>query len=115
MSPKETEGEIKVNYVSQMSSSTVSRIIFPRNEQDVKEILQSAYELKKRIGIRGTKHSMGGHSIPSNTGWQIDTKFLRRVEYNPDFPNQVKCQPGATWADLISLLIKELKSKFSNR
>lgn len=106
MSPKETGGEIKVNDVSRMSSSTVSRIIFPRNEKDVKEILQSAYESKKRIGIRGTKHSMGGHSIPSNAGWQIDTKFLRRVEYNPEFPNQVKCQPGATWADLISLLNK---------
>jgi len=99
----------KINDVSRMSDfpdgTPVSRILFPRCEEDVKGILQAAHKSKKRIGIRGTKHSMGGHSVASQIGWEIDTKFLRHMIYDPkEDPNIVRCGPGCTWADLIKLL-----------
>ena len=54
---------IYLNDVSRMSSfpngTPVSKIFFPRCEADVINILQSAHSVKKQVGIRGTKHSMG--------------------------------------------------------
>ena len=98
----------RINDVSRMSAfpngTPVSRIFFPRCEEDVKSIIQTAYDVKKRVGMRGTKHSMGGHSVASQIGWEIDTKFLCHMKYNPKEPNLVRCGPGCTWADLIKLL-----------
>lgn len=54
---------IHLNDVSRMSAypngTPVSRIFFPRCEADVLHILQAAHSAKKKVGIRGTKHSMG--------------------------------------------------------
>ena len=56
-------GSIYLNDVSRMSSfpngTPVSKIFFPRCETDVINILQCAHSVKKQVGIRGTKHSMG--------------------------------------------------------
>ena len=54
---------LHINDVSRMSSypngTPVSNIFFPRCEEDVLNIVQAAHSAGKRIGIRGTKHSMG--------------------------------------------------------
>jgi len=74
-----------LNDVSRMScfpdGTPVSRIFHPRCEADVVNILQSAHHARKQVGIRGTKHSMGGHSI-CHLGWEIDTKYLRHIKYD---------------------------------
>ncbi len=52
-----------LNDVSRMSSyphgTPISRIFFPQSESDVLRILQAAHAEGKKVGIRGTKHSMG--------------------------------------------------------
>ena len=54
---------IYLNDVSRMSAypngTPVSKIFFPRCEEDVLDILRAAYSERKQIGIRGAKHSMG--------------------------------------------------------
>lgn len=44
-----------------------------------------------------------GHSIVSQKGWEIDCKFLRKMQYEGD-RKQVRCGPGCLWSDLIQLL-----------
>ncbi len=65
----------RINDVSRMSNypngTLISRIFFPRCEEDVLCILRAAHYAKKCVGIRGTKHSMGGNSIASKAGWEI--------------------------------------------
>ena len=100
-----------LNDVSRMScfpdGTPVSRIFHPRCEADVVNILQSAHHARKQVGIRGTKHSMGGHSI-CHLGWEIDTKYLRHIKYDKydSLYNRcvVRCGPGCQWADLIKSL-----------
>ena len=104
---------IYLNDVSRMSAypngTPVSKICFPRCEGDVIDILQAAHRAKKRVGIRGTKHSMGGHSIAGQQGWEIDCKFLRSMQYEAGH-NRVRCGPGCHWSDLIKLLNTHGKS-----
>ena len=54
------------------------------------------------ITIRGTQHSMGGHTSSKNS-MLIDTKYLNNVSFSPETA-LVTCGPGALWSDLIVLL-----------
>eukprot|EP00591_Stephanopyxis_turris_P015246 CAMPEP_0195541584 /NCGR_PEP_ID=MMETSP0794_2-20130614/51160_1 /TAXON_ID=515487 /ORGANISM="Stephanopyxis turris, Strain CCMP 815" /LENGTH=1794 /DNA_ID=CAMNT_0040675687 /DNA_START=95 /DNA_END=5479 /DNA_ORIENTATION=+ len=103
---------IHLNDVSRMSAypngTPVSRMFFPRCEADVLRVLQAAHSAGKQIGIRGTKHSMGGHSIASQVGWEIDCKYLRRIDYEEGYV--VRCGPGCLWSDLIKALNAHGKS-----
>jgi len=103
-----------LNDVSRMSSyphgTPISRIFFPQSELDVLRILQAAHAEGKKVGIRGTKHSMGGHSIVSQRGWEIDCKYLRHIKYDKKEPNVVQCGPGCQWSDLIKVLNAHGKS-----
>lgn len=99
----------RINDVSRMSDhpdgTPVARILFPRCEGDVVRILRAARELGKSVGVRGTKHSMGGHSVVAGrSGWEIDTRLLRHLEYDVGRPDVVRCGPGCRWSDVIEVL-----------
>jgi len=105
----------RINDVSRMSSypngTPVSRIFYPRCEEDVVCILRAARDANKCVGIRGTKHSMGGHSIASRSGWEIDSKLLRHIQYDGNNePDVVRCGPGCQWSDIIKVLNAHGKS-----
>jgi len=99
---------LEVNDVSQLSATAIHRVVFPRTEADVLDILHQARSDNKHVSIRGTKHSMGGHCMTEN-GYVMDTAYLNHLEYNPD-KEIVTAGPGCTWANVIQLLNKYGKS-----
>ena len=101
-SPDATSTGVWVDDVSRQSTTKVDRIVFPRTEGEVKDLLQIALREKKRVAIRGTKHSMGGHSVCSDAVL-FDTKYLARLDYNPE-TNYASVGPGCQWSDVIRFL-----------
>ena len=61
---------------------------------------------------------MGGHSIVTNQGWEIDTQYLNFHEYthmgymDKQYGGRsvVRCGPGCLWSDIIRLLNSHGKS-----
>ena len=86
----------------------MDRIFFPRNEADVGRVLAEAVRLRKRVSTRGTKHSMGGHSI-SRSGFVLDMKCMSAMRYDA-VTETATCGPGTLWADLIVFLNPRGKS-----
>jgi len=94
--------------VSGLSRTPVDSIWFPRSEADVLCILDRAVSRRRRVSVRGTKHSMGGHSLVQG-GCVIDTKYMDHVSYDPD-SELVTCGVGCTWAQVIRRLNEHNKS-----
>ena len=49
--------------VTRLNATEVERVFYPRSEDDIALIMETAVSKGKRISIRGTKHSMGGHTL----------------------------------------------------
>eukprot|EP00566_Odontella_aurita_P001921 CAMPEP_0113531096 /NCGR_PEP_ID=MMETSP0015_2-20120614/3308_1 /TAXON_ID=2838 /ORGANISM="Odontella" /LENGTH=1747 /DNA_ID=CAMNT_0000429897 /DNA_START=442 /DNA_END=5685 /DNA_ORIENTATION=- /assembly_acc=CAM_ASM_000160 len=103
-----TTNELHLNDVSRMSSTPVEGIFFPRTEHDVLGILERARNSRKQVSIRGTQHSMGGHSLVQN-GFVIDSKYLNCIRYDSS-TQLVTVQAGCSWADVIQCLNQYQKS-----
>ena len=52
--------------------------------------------------MRGTKHSMGGHTIAEN-GFVIDMSKLHHMKFNKE-NDTVTVGPGALWSELVFYL-----------
>ena len=91
--------KIMVDDVTQLNKAPVDGIFFPRMTQDVKHILALARQEGKRVSMRGTKHSMGGHTIAEN-GFVIDMAKLDHIKYDK-IKKQVRVGPGVIWSDLV--------------
>ena len=52
--------------VTRMNPTEVDRIFFVRSAEDVKHVLRLARLRGKSVSFRGTKHSMGGHTLAEN-------------------------------------------------
>eukprot|EP00756_Hemistasia_phaeocysticola_P008399 Hpha_TRINITY_DN14610_c2_g13::TRINITY_DN14610_c2_g13_i1::g.48367::m.48367 len=94
-----------VDDVSRLNATGVSRIFEVRGKEDVKRVLHDARHAGVRVSMRGTQHSMGGHTIAEG-GYVIDTRRLNHVQYRPQDakegrPDAVVCGPGCLWADLV--------------
>jgi FAD/FMN-containing dehydrogenase len=106
--------------VSGMSQTPIDSIVFPRTESDVEAILQQALLDHKRVSIRGTQHSMGGHSL-CRDAIVMDTKYLAHMEYNNNNDDgnnggttssspTVTVGAGCRWSDVIRFLNPYSKS-----
>ena len=95
-----------VDDVTRLNADEVDRVFNVRSKEDVKKVLALAREHDKKVSVRGTRHSMGGHTIASY-GYVIDMMKMNRVDFTPG-PDAAssKCvvEPGAMWADLIRVL-----------
>ena len=60
--------------VTRMNPTEVDRIFFVRSSEDVKHVLKLARFYGKSVSFRGTKHSMGGHTLTEN-GFVIGTLY----------------------------------------
>ena len=90
----------RVDDVTRLNATEVDRVFMPRSVDDVRDILALARSTGHRVSMRGTKHSMGGHTI-SPKGYVIDMAKLNRV-VSVDVTRQLAVvQPGAQWSDLI--------------
>ena len=91
--------KIMVDDVTQLNQATVSGVFFPRTIHDVKHILALARKEGKAVSMRGTKHSMGGHTIAEN-GFLIDCAKLDRISYDQS-RREATVGPGVIWSDLV--------------
>ena len=90
--------------VTRMNAEEIDRIFFVRTAEDVKHVLHLARSHGKTVSMRGTKHSMGGHTIAKD-GYVIDMAKLNHMEYSKD-TNTIKVGPGALWSKIVFYLNK---------
>ena len=89
-----------VDDVTRMNAAPVGRIFCVRTVDDIKEVLRLAREKGVPVSVRGTRHSMGGHTIAKG-GYVIDCLKFNRWSFDSE-KELVTTQPGALWADLIA-------------
>ena len=99
---QQTPGPILVDDVTRMNATPVDRIFFPRAREDVAAILALARRHKRRVCVRGTKHSMGGQTVAPQA-FLIDMARLNQVSFDPE-AQIVACGPGTRWCELIKHL-----------
>ena len=97
--PDTLSNQIMVDDVTQLNEAPVSGIFFPRSIKDIKHVLALARKYGKAVSMRGTKHSMGGHTIAEN-GYVIDSAKLNKIEYDKT-KRQATVGPGVIWSDLV--------------
>ena len=93
---------LKVDDVSRMNATPVSRLFMVRNKEDVKHVLHVAREEGVSVSMRGTKHSMGGHTIAEN-GFIMDMDRINHMKYNKN-SSSVTLGPGALWSNVVFYL-----------
>ncbi len=107
--PDHDEGEeIVLDDVSRLSATRVERLVMPLCPEDVFEALEWAQERGLPVAARGTKHSMGGHSLAAG-GVAIDMGQVRHVRYDAA-AQSCHCGAGALWADVICELNRHGKA-----
>ena len=99
---RQLQGVIEVDDVTRLNRTEVSRVFMVRSEKDVVDVLQLAVEHGKQVSLRGTRHTMGGHTI-ARGGYVIDLLFFNHMEYDKN-TQRVRVQPGTTWEQLIRYL-----------
>ena len=88
--------------VTRMNAVAVGRVFFPRTTGDVRRIVALARQLRRPLSIRGTKHSMGGHTVFPEA-FLLDMARMTAVAFDQP-ARQVTCGPGTKWCDLIKSL-----------
>ena len=89
--------------VSRLNATKVARIYQPRTIEDVQRLVVAAKERNQKVCVRGTKHSMGGHTM-SCGAMVLDMEYVAEMNLNSD--GSVTVGTGAKWADLIQYLNK---------
>lgn len=92
----------KVDDVSRMNATEVERVFEVRTSDDIKRILRQAAAEGRQVSVRGTQHSMGGHTIAPG-GFVLDMAHFDRMAYDPA-TELVTAGTGAHWTDLIRYL-----------
>ena len=86
--------------VTRLNAQPVERIFSVRTSEDIKRVLALARQHSKPVSIRGTRHSMGGHTIAAG-GYVIDLLRLNRFSFDAE-TELLTTEPGALWSDLIT-------------
>jgi hypothetical protein len=92
----------QVDDVSRLNATTVERVCQVRTAADVKAVLRRAAAEGRQVSVRGTQHSMGGHTIAPG-GYVLDMAHFDRLAYDPA-TELVTAGTGAHWTDLIRYL-----------
>lgn len=92
----------QVDDVSRLNATDVERVFEVRTSADIKAILRCAAAEGRQVSVRGTQHSMGGHTIAPG-GFVLDMRHFDRLAYDPA-TELVSAGTGAHWTDLIHYL-----------
>lgn len=92
----------QVDDVSRLNATDVERVFEVRTPADIKAILRCAAAEGRQVLVRGTQHSMGGHTIAPG-GFVLDMRHFDRLAYDPA-TELVSAGTGAHWTDLIHYL-----------
>ena len=93
---------LKVDDVSRMNATPVRRLFMVRDKDDVRHVLHLARTQSVPVSMRGTKHSMGGHTIAEN-GFVMDMDRINHMEYHQEC-SSVTLGPGALWSNVVFYL-----------
>ena len=86
---------VYIDDVSQFNKTKMHKIFIIKDKDDIYKIIKDAHKFNKQISIRGTNHTMGGHTIVKN-GYLIDTtQFNKVLEFDKD-KMEIIVQPGMT-------------------
>ena len=69
---------IFVDDVTRLNKTQVQSVFYPRNKQEIKDIINLAKRYNVPISCRGQSHTMGAHTIAKH-GFVIDMKYMKRV------------------------------------
>jgi FAD/FMN-containing dehydrogenase len=103
-------GHPVLNDVTRLNATTVHAVMQPLCIEDIQAALCRARSDTRisAVSVRGTKHSMGGHTLNEN-GLVIDMAFINHMSLSP-CGSMVTVGTGATWAALIAYLNPHAKS-----
>lgn len=88
--------------VSQLNATRVARLVMPLTVDDVCDALEDAHRRGCPVTMRGSSHSMGGHSVVAD-GVVLDMQFVRHVRFDAT-AQTVTCGAGALWSSVIATL-----------
>ena len=88
---------------SELSQTTVSRVVRPKSAAEVREVIQSASARGQSVAIAGARHSMGGQQFLSDS-ILIDTSRLSNILALDSVGGIVRVQAGCRWPYLLRWL-----------
>lgn len=89
--------------VTLLNKTKIDRIIYVNDINDIIDAIDIADKDGKKLIPRGTKHTMGGHTIATN-GIILDMKYFNHViDFDSNNMN-ITVEPGMTWTELIYFL-----------
>jgi hypothetical protein len=94
---------ITIDDISQLNETIVDKIICVSSIEEISSIIKSAKINNKKISIRGTAHTMGGHTITPN-GYVLDMKFMDKIISLDLEKKIINVQAGVTWDKIIKYL-----------
>ncbi|MBP9855028.1 MAG: FAD-binding oxidoreductase [Candidatus Omnitrophica bacterium] len=95
---------------SQLNATLVDHVFYPKNTDDVVNIILKAKKEKKSISISGGKHAMGGQQFGVGT-LHISLSEMTDVLAFDEESGIVKVEAGITWPLLIDYLLKAQEGK----
>lgn len=96
--------------VEKQYGKTVDQILYPKDKEELQEIIRRAKRDGKQVSIIGSGMSQGTQTVPKNA-YQVvvNLKFLNTITFS-DNKEQVTVQSGATWEHLQIQLDRQGKS-----
>lgn len=91
------------NDVSELNLTTITKTIYIHNIDDINNAIMEAKNKNITIGMYGSKHSMGGHTIP-NEGIRLDMNHFNKIISLDVDRMTVTVQSGLLWYNLIKYL-----------
>ncbi len=82
--------------VSRLNQTRVSEILRPRSEEELKQALDRARQLGRKVSIAGKTHSQGGHAFYHDAVHLDMTAFNKVIELRR-LEKTIRVQSGATW------------------
>ena len=97
-----------LNDISRLNATQVACVYQPRTVEEVQAHLEEAAFRNLQVVCRGTKHSMGGHSLVPN-GIVLDMCYMNSVSIDAA-ASTATVGVGAIWADVITAANKHGKT-----
>lgn len=95
------ENGVWVNDIhSQLNRTRVQRLLAPRTEEELAEIIRNADRREVPISVSGCRHSMGGQQFATDSIC-IDTRKLARVRAFDRERGLIEAEAGIQWPQLI--------------
>jgi decaprenylphospho-beta-D-ribofuranose 2-oxidase len=89
----------EVNDASGLNRTTVSKVVSPTNEEEIRAAIASARNGGLKVAIAGARHSMGGQSLYPNA-IALDMRHYNRLVSIDAERKLVTVESGMTWREL---------------